>query len=193
MTSKQPLTYAAMEEQEWIKQVKEGSERAFALIVAHHSPSLYAFLKRMVGNGEDAEDLAQETFWQVYKHRASLKTDVSLRPFLFTIARRKAISLLRWRKVRRFVSPLGLKPEEWLADEEEPIGERLDARERERAVERLLQRLDLEKRSVLILRFFEGMKYKEISKVMNKPEGTVKNLAFRAERELREKLKRMGF
>ena len=41
---------------------------------------------------------------------------------------------------------------------------------------------------MLILRFFEGMEYQEIARIMNKPEGTVKSLAFRAERELREKL-----
>lgn len=61
----------------------------------------------------------------------------------------------------------------------------------EETVNRVLAGLKPEKREVVILRFFEERSYAEIARILGKPEGTVKTIAFRAERELRERMRRL--
>lgn len=86
--------------------VEAYSENAFATLVSEFTPKIYRFLYRMLDSKEDAEDLTQETFIEVYKRLDALRKDVDIAPYLFTIARRKAISRYRWRTVRRILKPL---------------------------------------------------------------------------------------
>lgn len=171
--------------------VEAYSENAFATLVSEFTPKIYRFLYRMLDSKEDAEDLTQETFIEVYKRLDALRKDVDIAPYLFTIARRKAISRYRWRTVRRILKPLSQ------TDIDEPVCENANPRERaernrmEETVNRVLAGLKPEKREVVILRFFEERSYAEIARILGKPEGTVKTIAFRAERELRERMRRL--
>src|SRR5690606_10151216 len=88
-----------------IQQTAAGDERAYGLLVQQFSAPVYRFLYRMLNQSEDAQDLTQDTFYELYRNRAKLRADVHILPYLFTIAQRKAISLLRWRRVRQMVLP----------------------------------------------------------------------------------------
>ncbi len=177
-----------LEERELVRQTVEGCEHAYAQLVTRFSPPTYRFLYRMLGNAEDAEDLTQDTFYELHRNRANLRIDTDLLPYLFTIARRKAISLLRWRKVRWVLSPLETKHEQTVASPNGVPRDQTHEQKIEELVHRAIGTLNPEKRAVLVLRFFEGLPYQDIASVMNKPEGTVKSLAFRAEQEMRKKL-----
>lgn len=176
------------DEQEWVKLAAEGDERAYANLVIRHSPAVFRFLRRMLGNIQDAEDLTQETFFELYRHRGGLRKESNVLPYLFTIARRKAITLIRWRKVRWVLRPLAMETDEPLPHDSPNARDLLQAERVEQQLNRALLELKPEKRSVLILRFFEGLSYQELAEVMEKPEGTVKSIVFRAEQELRHKL-----
>ncbi|MGI6455901.1 MAG: RNA polymerase sigma factor [bacterium] len=171
-----------------IQQTAAGDERAYGLLVQQFSAPVYRFLYRMLNQSEDAQDLTQDTFYELYRNRAKLRADVHILPYLFTIAQRKAISLLRWRRVRQMVLPLKRENEETIASSQNNPRDCVHNAHLESRLNRALANLKPARRAVLILRFFEGMEYQEIARIMNKPEGTVKSLAFRAERELREKL-----
>lgn len=177
-----------VDEHELIRRVSAGDEQAFAIFVSRFSSMVFRFLKRMVFTEEDAEDLTQETFCSIYKHRSSLNPNKDIRPYLFTAAKRKAISLIRWRSVRSMVTPLTSIHEEILESKQVSAFESIRHQQQERAVNQALRSIHPTKRAVLILRFFEGLTYPEISQIMNKPEGTIKSIAFRAEKELRAKL-----
>ncbi|MEW6235908.1 MAG: RNA polymerase sigma factor [Candidatus Omnitrophota bacterium] len=176
------------EDREILLRTAQGDDSAFALLTERYSGRVYGFLKRMVYSAEDAEDLTQETFCEAHKNRRKLRTDVSPLPYLFTIARRKAISLIRWRKVRRIVLPLMDEHEAAEPDAGETPRDRMHEKRKEEIVEKILATLKPAKRGVLILRYFEGLSYREISSVIGKPEATVKSIAYRAEEELRSKL-----
>ncbi|MFB3785580.1 MAG: RNA polymerase sigma factor [bacterium] len=174
-----------------IHRVAAGDEPAFARFVSLYTAPVYRFLRRMVNSSEDAEDLTQETFYAVYKHRHTLRPDAEVLPYLYTIARRKAVSLFRWRSVRQVLMPLSDSHANLPADTESPVHALQQSRQEE-VVNRALAALPSTQRAALILRFFEGLTYPDIAEVLQKPEGTVKSLVFRGEKELRRGLQDMG-
>ncbi len=181
-----PMEY--QEDRSLNQRIVRGDEHAFAQLVSRYSTPVYRFLARMLGSSEDAEDLTQETFYAFYKHHRKLREDVDIHPYLFTIARRKAISHIRWRGVRKMLTPLLPEHDNTpLTFDSSPV-ESLEQERTEQIVQQSLDKLHPDKRAVVILRFFEGMSYAEIAQVLNKPEGTVKSLVFRSEQELRSRL-----
>ncbi len=67
--------HAALDdEREIVLAVIKGDEEAFARLIVFYSPMIYGFLKRMLFSVEDAEDLTQETFCEVFKNRETLKS-----------------------------------------------------------------------------------------------------------------------
>ncbi len=168
--------------------IAQGDEQAFAQLISRFSAPVYSFIYRMVGSSEESEDLMQETFYSLYKNRRTLRIDTDIHPYLFTIARRKAISFLRWRIVRNVLTPL-------LPSHEKSIDEKgcnpkqcAEQNQTEKLITDSLSKINPNKRAAIILRYFEGLSYSEIAKVMNKPEGTVKSLVFRGEKEMRHRL-----
>src|SRR5690242_12220586 len=100
---------------------------AFEALVRRHQGPLFNFCLRMLGQSEDAADVAQETFVQLYSHLARLDERDPLTPWLYRVARNRCIDLIR----RRRTLPLGLaddSDEQALSLEpadEEPLPEEL--------------------------------------------------------------------
>ncbi len=168
--------------------VAQGGDRAFTILVSRFTQPLFAFLYRMLSSREDAEDLTQEVFYEVHKRRSGLRPDRDPKPYLFTIARRKAITKLRWRGVRRILKPLSGVEEETLPDSSPDPRQQTNASQNETIVNRALSGLKPDKRAAVILRYFEGMAYREIAQIMDKPEGSVKSLVYRGLEDLRGRL-----
>ncbi|MDP8242621.1 MAG: RNA polymerase sigma factor [Candidatus Hinthialibacter antarcticus] len=175
-------------ESDCLERLAQGDDHAFAELVKLYSTPVYRFLFRMLGSQQDAEDLTQDVFYEIHRNRAKIRRDVGPLPYLFTIARRKAISKFRWRTVRKVLNPLSPQGEQMIAGTEATPRDNACAKGIDQAVQRALGGLKPDKRAVIILRYFEERTYKDIADIMNKPEGTVKTLAFRAERELRDRL-----
>ena len=168
------------------------SDEAFDRLTRETSPVVYRFLVRMVGSREDAQDLAQEVFLAVYRSRRKLRAGAPALPYLLTIARRKAISLYRWRSIRSLVHPLEECPDEHLVERTPSAHDRVELGEQHRLLEKCLLRLKPNERAALALRLFEERSYEEIAQVMQKPVGTVKSTVFRAERKLRMFMEETG-
>jgi RNA polymerase sigma-70 factor (ECF subfamily) len=169
-----------------LEKVAAGDEHAFALLVQQYSTPVFRFLYRMINQAEDAEDLTQDTFHELYKHHHNIRTECDIAPYIFTIAKRKAISHLRWKMVRRIVSPMLQEHEQIIEDPTQSVRDHHHHNQMEHEVQNAINALKPEKRAAVILRFFERMPYKEIAKVMNKKEGTVKSIVCRAEKDLRQ-------
>lgn len=178
---------------EWISQdstwkLIAGDESTFAGIVQELTEPIYRFLYRMLGNAEDAEDLTQDTFYEFHKTRHKVRPDADVRPYVYTIAKRKAISLIRWRKVRRILSPLTAENSEIIASGSPRPDHLYHDLKLEEAVQNKLNCLKPDARAAIILRFFEDLSFQEIAQVMDKPESTVKSMIYRGELELRKRL-----
>lgn len=165
-----------------------GDETAFTGVVQQLSEPVYRFVYRMLGNAEDAEDITQDTFYELHKNIKKIRPNADIRPYVYTIARRKAISLIRWRKVRWIVSPMTSENSEMIASGTPLPNHHCEAQELETTVQKTLSYLKPSARAAIILRFFEDLSFQEIAQVMNKPESTVKTLIFRGEMELRRRL-----
>ncbi|MBZ0257668.1 RNA polymerase sigma factor [bacterium] len=175
-------------ENDCLQRLAQGDDRAFAELVEAYSTPVYRFLYRMLGSQEDAEDITQDVFYEVHRNRAKIRAGSNPLPYMFTIAKRKAISKYRWRSVRKMLNPFSDQDEQQIAGSGATPRDVASAKKIDQAVQRALGGLKPEKRAVIILRYFEERTYKDIAEIMEKPEGTVKTLAFRAERELRERL-----
>jgi RNA polymerase sigma-70 factor (ECF subfamily) len=164
------------------------SDEAFSALIRVTSPVIYRFLARMVRSPEDALDLTQEVFLAAHKSRAKFRVGSPALPYLLTIARRKAISLLRWRSVRSIVHPLSDANRDAAQDRTPSPRDRAEDQQRLQAFDSALARLKPIERAAVVLRLFEERPYEEIAQVMAKPVGTVKSVVFRAERKLRNHL-----
>jgi RNA polymerase sigma-70 factor, ECF subfamily len=159
------------EDRELWKKICEGDAPAFNRLYQEDAPRLCAFLRRMTGNSQAAEDIVQETFTDFWKNPGSYNPDQgSLRAWLFGISRKRAANW--WRK---------RDPAEPQADE--PVSAcRLEISS---ILGDALARLPEQQRLLLWLREVEGQSYEELAAILEIPVGTVRSRLFTARETLR--------
>lgn len=175
-----------------------GDRRAFEELVHRYEGELYSYLARYLGDQNMAEDAFQQTFLQVYLKSDQFQTDRRVRPWLYTIATNQAIDAQRRAKRRRMVSLEQHRGDDadltnllqMLASEEGgPAGE-MEAEERRKWVQDSLQQLPAALRELIVLVYYQGLKYREAAEVLNIPVGTVKSRLHSAILKLNEMWRR---
>lgn len=132
-----------------------------------------------VKNQNDALDVVQETVYRSFKKIDTLKNPEYFKTWLIKIAINCAIELVRKNK-----KVIELKPEyeEFIGFEDEDISLSVTLQD-------LLEHLNEDEKSIIILRFYQDYSLKEISDLFNMPLGTVKSVLYRALIKLRKKFK----
>ncbi len=185
----------------YIHRLKQRDERAFNRLVLDYEKQVYRLVWRMLGNQQEAEDMTQEVFVQVWKSIDTFRGDSKLSTWLYRIAlnltknRNKYLS----RRLHKSHSPLDeSEPDESLQGAQgrtsgeirrpdwEAIGN-----ETERVVAMSLHSLDEEYREILVLRDVENLSYEEVGAITNLPAGTVKSRLHRARSLLRAKVEEL--
>jgi RNA polymerase sigma-70 factor, ECF subfamily len=158
----------------------ETAEAKMREIYREHGRSVYYFLLSLtLGNHQAAEDLTQETLLRAWRHLDILNADVrTLRPWLFTVARRLAIDALRARASRPVTTNVDV---DHVPHSDDTIERMLNAT----TVRRALPRLRPEFQQVIIEMYYHGRTAKETAKLLGIPEGTAKSRAYYALRALR--------
>jgi RNA polymerase sigma-70 factor (ECF subfamily) len=176
---------------------QEGDPEAFATLYDRHARLLLNFFFKMCYDRALAEDLTQETFLRLIRHRGRYRPQATFRTYLFTVARNLLIDRHRSRKAAPRSVSADVRPHEDGAT----IGQLLEAHDRS-AVDRLaereagdevraaLEKLPEAQRAVFVLAVDQGLKYREIADVLGVPEGTVKSRMNAATTRLRGMLKR---
>ena len=166
-----------------------GDEAAFDEIMEELFFNLVFFLNRYVKDLPAAEDLAVDVFSELIArpHRYNFK--VSLKTYLFTLGRSRALDLLRHQKALEFTD---LSEAGDLPDGEFSLEERVLTKELQRTVHHALGQLPDEMQIAVHLVYFENMSYDETAKVMKKSRKQVDNLLYRAKKELRALLGEEG-
>lgn len=185
------------EELEIILKVRAGDTDAFEALVLEHQNKVYSLALRMVGNEEDARDMAQEAFIRAFNSLASFRGESKFSVWLYRLTSNICIDFLRGRAKRRTVSlnwedEDGEEGELEIPDERFSPEARLERTELRESVRRGLDSLSPEYREILLLREINGLSYDEISRALNLEEGTVKSRIFRARKKLSEFLIREG-
>ena len=174
--------------EDYYRKFVAGDNAAFEKIVEEFREKLIYFINRYVDNFSLAEDLSEDVFVEVLVHPKRFNYKNSLKTYLFTIGRNKAVDYIRKNK-RIMYGPLDMNSE----DITESFEEKYCKEEEERAMLRLLSEINEEYRIVLYLLYFEDMNYEEVGRVMNKNKKQVTNLAYRAKNAMRAALRKEGF
>jgi RNA polymerase sigma-70 factor (ECF subfamily) len=176
-----------------MQRVREDEAGAFEELVERYQKRLVGILQHIVGNAEEAEDLAQEVFMRVYRSRKKYHGKAKFSTWLFTIANNLAMNSLRSRQRKRVVplnlresGPLGPRPEEQLVKDRgnQPM-QHLQQVELAVVVQHALTGLNERQRMAVVLNKFEDMGYAEIAEVMELTAKAVKSLLSRARENLR--------
>ncbi|MFJ9850366.1 sigma-70 family RNA polymerase sigma factor [Streptomyces sp. NPDC101150] len=163
-------------------------ERALATLQREHGGALFRFLLGLTyGDRQRAEDLAQETLVRAWQHPEALASaHESMRPWLFTVARRLAIDARRARHARpKEVSDVAL---ECATTPTDPIDRSVAGLD----VRTALKGLSPEHRTVLLHVYFRGLSVQETAEILGVPEGTVKSRTYYALRALKQALHGYG-
>ena len=181
MTREQELTI--------IRRVQHGDVNAFELLVAAYEKNVFNVALQMVGNREDAQDMAQEAFLKAYNSLSSFRGDSKFSSWLYRIVSNLCLDFKR-RQGRRPSSSLTVEDDEGenvqldIADESQSPEALLERKLTRDAVRRGLQELPDEQRQILLLREIQGLSYEEIGEAMGLEPGTVKSRIFRARKKL---------
>ena len=185
-----------------IHRLKDGDDRAFEELVRIYQDRVFSLSLRMIGNRQEAEDLAQEVFMTVHRAIASYRGDGRFYTWLYRIASntcKNRIKYLRGRHFHRSV-PVDETPEAQVPAGEAGPGVPLQSRVHgpeamtegnrlEAAVQRELAALDPEHRLLIVLRDVQGLSYHEILRITGLQEGTLKSRLHRARVALKDRLK----
>ena len=162
-------------------------DKAFNTLVQKYQKSVHAFAWRKVGDFHYAEEIAQDTFLQVYEKLSTLKDPHQFAGWLYVIANRLCIAWLRKQKlVMQSLSDTSVKEIDNLTYERYVSEQReLEATERRcEIVERLLKKLPESERTVMTLYYFGEMTIKEIGKFLSMSMNTIRSQLHRARKRL---------
>jgi RNA polymerase sigma-70 factor (ECF subfamily) len=189
-----------------LRKAQDGDRAAYGQLVLLYQDRLYNAVLRLVGDRDEALEVAQEAFTRGLSKLSSFRGDASPYTWLFRIAVNLAISQLRKSQRHRTFSldaPAGGRGssggrrddqaaglvERVAADADQGPGEQLERRERDQQVLAALGRIDAEYRAVLVMRDVEGFDYQQMADILGLPLGTLKSRLFRARMALRDELK----
>jgi RNA polymerase sigma-70 factor (ECF subfamily) len=197
------LDHDEKSEQRFIERLIAHDERAFNELVQAYEQRVFRLLLRMLGRRDEAEDMAQEVFVQVFKAIGTFRGDSKLGTWIYRIAVNLCKNRIKYLS-RRHSSD---------EDELEPVAERTQLDDRkssavgetsrpdhavegyqvEKIVQECMTGLDPDFREVLVLRDVEDLSYEELCEVTGLPDGTVKSRLHRARSMLKIAVeKRLG-
>ena len=182
------------EDLEWVQRSQDGDQEAFSELVRKYQKRVYYLAYGMLGNREDALDIAQEAFLKAFRSLKGFQGGGGFYTWLYRIAYNLSIDFMRkeWRKKN-----LEYRDNQDLTEEEDPVirvpssshpGQEMAQKELNRVIMDAIQSLPEEHRSVILLREMEGLSYEDIAKTLRIRKGTVTSRLHYARQELQKNL-----
>jgi RNA polymerase sigma-70 factor (ECF subfamily) len=156
---------------EWIARARKGDASAFECIVRRHERLVLSTAQRMLGNGEDAKDAAQELFLRLHRNLHDFKEQRELLPWLYRMTVNVCLDVLRKRKT------YGLKDAglEYTVDGRPNPEEELETSRRRELLMTALLQLSPKERAAIVLRDIEGCTTAEVATILESSEATVRS------------------
>lgn len=178
-----------------VEACRRGDTQAFARLVGLHERMVYNLACRLLGDPEEAKDLAQDVFLQVYRTIGRFEGRSSVKTWIYRIVVNQCHNRQRWwrrrrREQMRPIDDLTSHEEAKLADSSQasdPLQD-LARREKARRVQAALDAIAFDQRAVLVLREVDGLSCEEIAQALSLPVGTVKSRLSRGREALRVRL-----
>lgn len=180
--------------------LRRRDERAFNEVVRLYETRVFSLVYRMLGNRQEAEDVAQDVFITVFKAIDQFRGESKFSTWLYRIAtnhckNRRKLLARRMEHARESLDETAVRShaEALSKASSASLGrpdEILEGFEAERLVQEAVAALDEEQRTLLVLRDIEGLSYQEIVDITGLPEGTVKSRLHRARLAIQEHLRK---
>ena len=175
-----------------VKKIIDGDSGSFEKLVSRYQKKIFAFIYRMVESKEDAGDLTQEVFLQVFRSLNTFRGDAKLNTWLYRIASNKTLDFLRKSKKARVIN-LDIEDHNFevsLTCSPENNPEHIVLKEEKmRRLRRMIAGLPDRYRLVLVLYHYQELSYQQIAATLDIPVKTVATRLYRAKLILRETLR----
>lgn len=184
-----------MQETELVRQLQLGDDRAFRELVEKYKDRIYNTCLGFLKNPEDAEDMAQEVFIQVFESIDDFRKDSALSTWIYRLAVNKSLELIRKRKRQKrrgFFKALmnsEEEPDEIRGDVFFPHpGVALENKERAEILMKAITTLTEQQQTAYTLHKIEKLSYKEVARIMELSLSAVESLMHRAKKNLQNEL-----
>lgn len=183
-----------MEDEKLIESLRQGSQLAFSQLIDSYQNRVFSTCLNFVYNTQDAEDLAQEVFLEVYRSIGKFKGDAKLSTWIYRISVSKSLEHIRKFKRKKrsgtLLSLAGLQEAGWdvKANEIDHPGVQLENKERAATLFRAIASLPESQRTAFTLNKVEGRSYQEVAELMEVSLSSVEALIFRARKNLKKRL-----
>ena len=186
---------SSMIDRELIQKIAAKDHSAFKALVDRHQVLVINTCYNLLGNRQDAEDVAQEVFFQVYKSAKNFRLEAKLSTWLYRIAVNRSLNFVRDNKRSRWLKSLT----SLLEDDREQVTElpasdsdrpdvALEKKERNAKIQKAIDSLSERQRTAFVLHKYEGLSYGEIAEIMQRSLSSVESLIHRAKSNLQKKL-----
>jgi RNA polymerase sigma-70 factor (ECF subfamily) len=184
-----------MTDEELIEKTAAKDHGAFKTLVDRHQTSVVNTCYGLVGSREDAEDVAQEVFLQVYKSAHKFRHQAKFSTWLYRIAVNRSLNFIRDNKWSRRLKNLSA----WLEGDSQQVNSLpapdssrpdvvLERKEQDRRLKKAIDSLPREQKAAFVLNKYEGLPYREIADVLKCSLSSVESLIHRAKLNLQKKL-----
>ncbi len=183
-----------MDEQQLLIGLKSGTNDSFRILVERYQKKVFNTCLGFVPNAQDAEDLCQEVFVQIFRSIDQFRQEASLSTWIYRISISKCLEQQRYNKRKKrmayFKSLVGLGEvgDHYASDAFDHPGVRLERQEVTKLLFDQIARLPDAQRVVFVLHKVEHLSHKEIGEIMDLSKAAVESLVFRAKRRLRKQL-----
>ena len=148
-----------MDDERLIRRIKSGDKNALDDLIQKYYNDIYKYCYRKMGRKSDAEDITQEVFLHFCRNFDSYTQRGKCRNYLYVIARNLCANTLQ----KKTSLPLSSIKEEYLSENDTGL-KQVDAVD---SVQAALKQLPEEQRTVILLRFYQDLKLKEIAQIVN--------------------------
>lgn len=166
-----------------VKKAQKGNEKAYLKLFQQYEADIYRMAYVYVKNKDDALDLVQEVAYQSFKKIGTLKQPEYFKTWLMKITINCALNLINKNKK---VIPLNSNFEVLAGEEDEDIALTV-------SLQNLIDTLQEDEKSLVLLKYYEDRTFKEISEILDIPLGTAKSVLYRALDKLRQNFKEVHY
>lgn len=169
-----------MKEKKLIKEAKNGDKKAFEELILYYHKDLYKIARTRLSKEDDINDAIQDTILMVFKSLEDLRDISKFRSWLITILINQCNSIYKKNNLSSFISYESINAEKIYTE---------NLLHTDIEFYSLIDKVDTDERTILILHYIENYKFKEIANILQMNEATVRSKFFRAKKKIQNDMK----